>query len=119
VVELLPRLAEARLVTGAHDVSRGGIGTALARMAIASAVGAAVRLAGPPTAALFGEASGRAVLSVPAEHLDAVRALAGDVPLLRLGRVGGTHLEVELDSGAVRVTVEALRSAWETEFASA
>jgi phosphoribosylformylglycinamidine synthase len=117
VVELLPRLAEARLVTGAHDVSRGGIGAALARMAIASEVGAKVRLAGPPTAALFGEASGRAVLSVPTAHLDAVRALAGDVPLLRLGRVGGTHLEVELDSGPLSVPVEALRPAWETEFA--
>jgi len=58
VIELLPRLAAGRLVRGAHDVSLGGVGVALARLAMASGSGA--RVSQPlGMAALFGERSGR------------------------------------------------------------
>src|SRR5688500_1499349 len=53
-VRLLPRLAREQAVTSAHDVSVGGLGVALARMAIAASIGARVTLDSEwPGAALF------------------------------------------------------------------
>ena len=63
VVRLLVVPGRDGILSGAHDLSVGGLGVALARMAIASGRGAAVSLprgaAEWPTAALFGERGGR------------------------------------------------------------
>ncbi len=67
-VRLLVALAGDGILAGAHDLSVGGLGVALARMAIASDCGAAVSLpsgaAEWPTAALFGERTGRVLVAV-------------------------------------------------------
>ncbi len=120
LVGLLPQLADARLLDGAHDVSRGGLGVALARMAISSGSGAAVELdAALPSAALFGERTGRVVVAVAADHVPSMRAAAtqADVAALRLGTAGSTELVIRTGRDELRTSVAVLREAWETPFA--
>ena len=50
VAAVVRELVAAGLVLGAHDVSRGGVATALAEMAVRSGVRAAVRRGMSPTA---------------------------------------------------------------------
>jgi phosphoribosylformylglycinamidine synthase len=120
LLQLLPLLAERRLVTGAHDASVGGLGVALARLAIASGCGAQVELppsaAERPTAALFGERVGRVLVSVAPGRGStlAEAAAATGVPALRLGTAGGDELRIRLGAGAVTAAVDRLAATWET-----
>jgi phosphoribosylformylglycinamidine synthase II len=123
VVRLLPALAADRIVTGAHDLSVGGLGVALARMAIASGCGAVIQLpdaaARWPSAALYGEAAGRVLVSVAphdGQRLVADCAAAG-VPALFLGDAQGQELTIGLEGLApVEISVGRLSEAWETPF---
>jgi phosphoribosylformylglycinamidine synthase len=120
LVGLLPELAGGRLLGGAHDVSRGGLAVALARLAISSGSGATVELeAALPNAALFGERTGRVVVAVAADHVASLRAAAAraDVAALRLGTAGGADLVIRIGDAELRTTVCALENAWETPFA--
>jgi phosphoribosylformylglycinamidine synthase subunit PurL len=86
LVEFLWRSAP--LLSLAHDAAEGGLLVALAEAALASGVGAELDL--PDDAQrLFGEGGARAVIACPPEH---VERLDGDVPLRRIGVVGGDRL---------------------------
>jgi phosphoribosylformylglycinamidine synthase len=102
LVELLWRTApRASLV---HDVSDGGLAVCLAEMALHSRLGATVHLPDDPVT-LFGEGGGRAVIALPS-HMVEIDPIGSDVPLRRMGEVGGeTVLGVPLDD---------LREAWVT-----
>jgi phosphoribosylformylglycinamidine synthase II len=119
LVALLPRLAARRLLDGAHDVSIGGLEVALARMAIATGIGADLRLprgmGERPTATLFGERSGRVLVAVAPGDATALEAAAGEarVPCIRLGVAGGDVLRVRLGSQLVESGVLELAEAWE------
>jgi phosphoribosylformylglycinamidine synthase len=87
---------DVRLVDGVHDVSDGGVGVALAEMAVRGEVG--FQVGGiPDHHALFGEGPSRVVLSVPAASLAAVeaRAAAAGIRWARLGRAGGDRLVID------------------------
>jgi phosphoribosylformylglycinamidine synthase II len=121
VVRLLPDLVADGVVTAAHDPSVGGLATALARMAIASGIGAEIFLpvaaAAMPTAALFGERTGRVVVVVRAEHGPVLRerASATNVATLRIGVAGGDDLRVQLADGPLfEVSLAALCDAYVT-----
>jgi len=119
VVRLLPVLAGAGTIRAAHDVSVGGIGVALARMAIASGHGARVELeSARPTAALFGERSGRVIATVEPGAGDRLgRAMDGaGVRGRRLGTVGGSSLEVTVDGTRTEAPLPALADAWRRPF---
>jgi phosphoribosylformylglycinamidine synthase len=119
VVRLLPVLAGERILTAAHDVSVGGIGVALARMALASGHGARVELdARRPMAALHGERSGRVIVTVePAAADRLARAMEGaGVRGQRLGTVGGASLEMIVGGARTEVPVAALDAAWRRPF---
>jgi phosphoribosylformylglycinamidine synthase II len=119
VVELLPRLAADGAVRAAHDVSVGGLGVALALLAIRSGIGARVTLdAAWPTAALFGERTGRVILAAPAASVSAVREALSDagVPGTRIGVAGGDELELRVGGSSVSVGVIQLAGAWRTPF---
>jgi phosphoribosylformylglycinamidine synthase II len=124
LVALLQRLAEQRRLRGAHDVSIGGLAAALARLAIASGTGAIVSLASEtaaarlPTAALFGERTGRALVALAAEHEEALAEAAtnADVQAVRLGRAGGGELVVSLGSVELRWELAELERAWTAPF---
>jgi phosphoribosylformylglycinamidine synthase len=122
LVELLGRMPASGLLTGAHDLSVGGLGVALARLAIASAVGARVEvpaaMAFLPTAGLFGERGGRVLVSLrPASgsKLAAAAASAG-VAAQPIGHAGGDELRIGIGRGRLTVGLAGLREAWTTPF---
>jgi phosphoribosylformylglycinamidine synthase II len=122
LVSLLGTLAELGIPTAAHDLSVGGLATALARMAIAAGCGAEVELARAgaelPTAALFGERVGRALVSVrqaASARLSDACSAAG-VPALRLGIAGGDQLRIGLPGASLALALDSLVAAWETAF---
>jgi phosphoribosylformylglycinamidine synthase II len=111
------RLVAEGVVDTVHDVTGGGLAVALAEMALAGGFGVAVE-AGigadrRPDVALFGEGGGRFVLAVPEERwAEFERAVPGDVPYDRLGRVGGDALRI---AGYVDLTLAELREAYERD----
>jgi phosphoribosylformylglycinamidine synthase subunit PurL len=120
LIALLPRLADQRLLAGAHDLSVGGLALALARLAVASGIGARIALDGDaerlPTAALFGERTGRVLVAVPGENETAVAAVAAqaEVAAIRLGVAGGAELDVTFGAVQLRWGLADLDRAWRT-----
>jgi hypothetical protein len=86
-------------------------------MAIAAGIGARVRLpAAHPTAMLFGERAGRAIIGTdPARGGELGAALeAARVPAIRIGVAGGRSLDLSVGPLELIVDVEALGRAWGT-----
>ena len=96
VAGVVRRLVAGGLVQGAHDVATGGVGVALAEMAVRSGVGfQAARL--HDHAALFSESPSRVVLCVDPDHVRAVLNVCDDagVPVDRIGAAGGDRLSIK------------------------
>ena len=117
LVALLGRLAADGVASGLHDLSVGGLGVALARMALASGVGAAVSLpaTGLPSAALFGERGGRVLAAVSSEMAAALEHAAGDaaVATRRLGTAAGGSLAIRVGAAELELSLGDLDAAWE------
>jgi phosphoribosylformylglycinamidine synthase len=102
VAGVVRELVTSGLVDGAHDVSAGGIGLALAEMAVASGIGVtAARIADHVD--LFSESAGRAVLCIAPDQVRAVLDVleAHGVPHARIGVAGGDRIVIKdlLDLG--------------------
>lgn len=95
------------LVSAAHDVSDGGLLTALAEMSFGRNIGAAVAAAWAP-AWWFSESQGRFVVSVPAANIAAFEALAGPLAT-RLGRTQPGELTVQAAGQAMAANVATLK----------
>jgi phosphoribosylformylglycinamidine synthase len=96
------------LLSGVHDVSAGGLGVALAEMAVSAGIGVRVdEVAGH--AELFCEAPSRFLAAThrPQEVID--RASAAGVAASVLGRSGGDQLSI---GTLVTLSVERLRAGW-------
>ena len=112
LVALVAGVVSDGVVNGVHDVSDGGVGVALAEMAVRSGVGFTIGAdAIPDHSCLFGEGPSRVLLSVAPERVDAVRALAeaAGVAVRELGGAGGDRLLIE---GLVDVSVAETTDAW-------
>ncbi|MDQ1367049.1 MAG: phosphoribosylformylglycinamidine synthase subunit PurL, partial [Acidimicrobiaceae bacterium] len=114
LVELVAALVGERVVAGIHDVSDGGLGVALAEMAVQSGVGFTVpagRLSGH--SALFGEGPSRVLMSVAPDRVAAVvgAAVAANVPVSPIGLAGGDRLVVE---GLVDLDLADAVASWRT-----
>ena len=103
-------------VASAHDVSDGGLASALAESSIGSGLGCRVDLEPllergcSPEEALFGEGPGGFVLS---GERSALEALAGDrLEVLVIGEVRGGEIEISAGELQVATSVAAARSAW-------
>ena len=110
VADLVRTLVTGGLASGVHDVSVGGVGVALAEMAVRSGVGFSVaRIA--DHGALFSEAPSRVVVAVAPEVLANVVAMAEHVgvPVVRLGLAGGDRLVVK---GLADVGLAEATAAW-------
>jgi len=126
LVDLLVAGAERGLFRSAHDCSQGGLGVALAEVAMGgpydqTGFGLDVDLTayGLPLAALdllFSESHGRAVVTSAPERAAAVTALAQElgVPGQRVGTVGaqGGALRLRLRDAALEHSVERLRQVY-------
>jgi phosphoribosylformylglycinamidine synthase len=99
------------LATSAHDLSEGGLAQALSEACLIGGVGATVSFEAEDFLSLFSESAARAVVTVPAEEIDELRALCArhDVPITEIGTTGGDALVVE---GAFAIPLEELRTAW-------
>jgi phosphoribosylformylglycinamidine synthase subunit PurSL len=113
----------AGLLQACHDVSDGGLATAVAEMAIGGRLGAQLVLADVPTATAaaghdltvaFAETPGRFVCEVKPEHAaEFARCLEG----VRFGWIGSVaaapDLEIVSSTGAIdRIAVDRLATAW-------
>ncbi len=109
LAEVLVTGSRRGLLTAAHDVSDGGVGVAVAEMAMRAGSGALLRIPADsdPFVFLFAESSARAVVAVPAESRTDLVELCADrgVPVTLIGGVpvpesaGSTdHLRVCLGS---------------------
>jgi phosphoribosylformylglycinamidine synthase len=119
VVRLVSRLARDGLLCAAHDASVGGIGVALARMAISSAVGARVEIPTAwPTASLFGERAGRAIVAVEPSAADGFRAALdrAGVPGIPIGTAAGEKLDLRAAGAELSIGLDRLTEAWRTPF---
>ncbi|MCC3305985.1 phosphoribosylformylglycinamidine synthase subunit PurL [Sneathiella sp. HT1-7] len=109
--DYLREMIEKGLITAAHDISDGGLGVALAEMAIAGNVGAEILLdtALPSHAALFAENQACYVITVKPDNVEMVRgfALAEDIPLHIIGTIGHTDLKID---GVLTISVSRLKN---------
>jgi len=98
------------LLDGVHDASEGGLGVALAEMAVQSGVG--FRVGGiADHGALFGEGPSRVVLNVSDVALAEVQARieAAGIGHVRLGQSGGDRLVVD---GLLDIALGEALAAW-------
>jgi phosphoribosylformylglycinamidine (FGAM) synthase-like enzyme len=119
VAWVVPRLARLRIIAAAHDCSIGGLGVALARMAIASGIGGRVEVTtSRPSAAVFGERAGRAIVTAAPGRRDELAAAleAAGVPARRLGTAGGGALTIRVNGDELVLEVGALGDAWRSAF---
>jgi phosphoribosylformylglycinamidine synthase subunit PurL len=121
LVDLLVRLAGEGMLSSAHDVSDGGLAVALAECAMAGGLGADVRLdaALRLSALLFGETTGRVVLSFRPQDEGRIRSVAEElgVPLAVVGSVGGARLRISAGGRTeVDEDVARLRDLWTSAF---
>jgi phosphoribosylformylglycinamidine synthase len=112
LVALLAGLVNDQLLAGVHDVSDGGLGLALAEMAVRSGVGAAVSGIASHVD-LFGEAPSRVLVCVSADSAGQVRQRADQagVPVTVLGTAGGERFVVD---GLVDLSVPEMVEVWRT-----
>ena len=117
LLRLVAELVNGRLVNGIHDVSDGGLGVAVAEMAVKTGTGCHLTGIHDRTE-LFGEGPSRVVVSVPTEHLKPVRQMAeaARIPVTELGVAGGDHLIIE---GLLDITVARAEAAWKGALPSA
>ena len=102
------------VVDTAHDLSRGGLALALARMAIVGGIGAEAQLlpGGRQDMALFGEVGGCILLAVPEERLGELEEHLDGVHYARIGRTGGERLRI---AGVIDASIDELREAHERD----
>jgi phosphoribosylformylglycinamidine synthase len=122
LVELLVDLAERQLISSAHDVAEGGLAVALCECGSGpKGLGASLNVSTglSPTAFLFSESSGRAIITFPSANRNAVVAAARgrNVPIDVAGRVIEKTLTVGIRGEAVlEIEVEEARKVQESAF---
>ncbi len=111
---LLAAAAVDGLLTGAHDLSDGGLAQALVEACLIGGRGADIALAPTldPFVALFSESAGRVLVTVAADRADALLAAAAAArgPARVLGTTGGADLAV---AGLPPLPLVELRGVWE------
>jgi len=130
-IQALARVQRAGLVLACHDLSDGGLATAVAEMAIGGGLGARLDLAAVPfaeagddaagtttglardLAIAFGESPGRFVCELPAGRAAEFAAALGDVPWAVIGEVlAEPSVELGGAGGVEPIAVAALDTAW-------
>jgi phosphoribosylformylglycinamidine synthase II len=121
VGDFVRRLIRNGIVSAAHDVSDGGLGIALAEMAMASGIGAQIPwvLDADPLKVWFGEDQGRYILTLnidpQGEQMDPIwqEAMDANVGLVWIGETGGASLKL---GRARAIPVGELKAAHESWF---
>jgi phosphoribosylformylglycinamidine synthase len=113
VARLIAAAAADGFLTGAHDLSDGGLAQALVESCLVGGRGATVDLAPglDPFVALFAESAGRVLVTVPPDRVVPllVSAAASNVPAQPLGTTGGPDLVI---GGIPALPLPELHTAW-------
>jgi phosphoribosylformylglycinamidine synthase len=120
VRERYGKLTEAisrELVASAFPVSHGGLGTALAKVAIAGRIGMDLTLPAGlhPDYYLFSESLGRFVVTINPANKRAFERIVGADAML-LGRVGGSALRITSEKLLLDCAVDELEAAYKAPF---
>jgi phosphoribosylformylglycinamidine synthase len=104
-------------VASAFPVSHGGLGTALAKVAIAGQLGMDITIPSTmrPDYYLFSESLGRFVVTVAPDHKREFERICGNDARL-LGRVGGKNLRITSDKLLLDLPVTELTTAYKAPF---
>jgi phosphoribosylformylglycinamidine synthase len=111
LARLLTEASRSSLLSGAHDLSEGGLAQALVESVLLQGIGATVSVDGNAFVALFSESSGRAVVAT--DRVDEVLAAAErhGVPARRIGVTGGASLRLRgAPDGDIAVEIAELRA---------
>ncbi len=125
LVDFLVEAASRRLLSSAHDVSDGGFAVALCESAFRGEIGARVALpsrGARASSVLFGESTGRALVSFSRESSAAVQELARSigVPFAVVGSVAGGSIRIDLDGKTlIDAPLDPLEALWATSFQEA
>lgn len=106
--------SKAHLLSSAHDLSDGGLSQAVVESCLHNNMGATIELPdGDPTVVLFAESVARALVSLPADREDELRALCEEhgVPLRRIGTV--TQSPSLVVAGQFELALDAIRDRWQ------
>ena len=113
LARLLAAAAADGFLTGAHDLSDGGLAQALVESCLVGGRGATIDLPDglDPFVALFAESASRVLVTLPPERMVALlaAAAASNVPAQPLGTAGGDELVV---NGIPALPLDELRTAW-------
>jgi phosphoribosylformylglycinamidine synthase subunit PurL len=113
VARLIAAAAADGFLTGAHDLSDGGLAQALVESCLVGGSGATVDLPRTldPFVALFAESAGRVLVTVPPDRVVPllISAAASNVAARPLGTTGGAALVI---SGIPELPLHELRAAW-------
>ena len=119
LIECMVKLASAKAIVSAHDVSDGGLAVTLAESCFDSdglSAEAEPPAAGEPAElALFGERGARVVVSLPGASLSQMEAIAAErgVRATRIGTVSRGEFRIQYKGAAVvRGTIDSFRRAW-------
>jgi phosphoribosylformylglycinamidine synthase II len=123
-MELLSRATAAGLVRACHDCSDGGLGVAIAEMAIGGGLGATVALKDVPCGGvvsrddflLFSESNSRFLVEISPESRFGFEQAMADAVCARIGEVTASgHLEVAGVAGqrVISAPVSELKDAWQ------
>ena len=125
LIDVLVEAAAHRLIESAHDCSDGGLAVTLAEAAFDSGgIGVSVDLPGigagqgdawTNLGVLFGEAGGRAIVSVSPGNRPALEALAArsGVPATLIGTTGGPRITIRIDGqDAIDVVLSEMEQLW-------
>jgi phosphoribosylformylglycinamidine synthase len=116
-IEVVREAVRAGRVISAHDVSDGGLASAISECAIAGGIGATLDLdplidlrGCSGETALFGEGPGGFVISGRREEIEAIGGEGIDA--LVIGKVGGERLDIEAGEASMGVPLERAEGAW-------
>jgi phosphoribosylformylglycinamidine synthase len=103
IIDFMCEAADNRLVNSAHDVSEGGLATAIAEMTFGGRnIGADVKLSDKIRAdkLLYGENHGRVILEISAANAGQIETLAKkfNLPITRIGKTIGDDIQISVSS---------------------
>ncbi|MFP4647007.1 MAG: AIR synthase-related protein [Candidatus Acetothermia bacterium] len=125
VYQTLEKGIREEAIASCHGCYRGGIGTALAQMAIAGEVGIFVKLKNCPTdehlrteKVLYSESPARFLVTVPPSREDEWKRMTSNVPCNKIGAVVGDSLTVKGTEGSklIDLPVEKLVKTYQSTF---
>jgi phosphoribosylformylglycinamidine synthase len=113
---------DAGLILSAHDVSEGGLAVALAEMGFSLTAGLDIDLPGADDVhtALFHEGTGRLIVEVAEENMDALLDHFRDLPLTILGQTTADHRELRItraDEPVLAANLAGLKEIWSSRLA--